>query len=408
MIRKLRIKFILVSMFSMLLVLSVILGIVNVLNYDEIVHDADSVLALLNEHAGELPVPVQAIDWQSAGDRYKSPELPYEIRFFSAVLDDGGNVLAIYNDQIFAVDEAKVAQYAAQAFLSGQPGGFVQDYRFARYAVQQGTLITFLDCGRMLAGFRSVLIYSVGIAAAGMAAVFGLVWLLSGRMIRPVAESYRKQRRFITDAGHEIKTPITIIDADLEILRMETGDNEWVQDIRAQTARLAALTNDLICLSKMEEEEVQARRIEFPLSDAIRETAESFQTLAKTRGHTLCMDVEPMLSYVGDEKSLCQLVEILLDNALKYSREGGSVRLTLEKQSRFIRLAVENDVENMPKDVVDNMFDRFYRADRARVSDGGHGIGLSIAQAIVSAHRGKISAAVSDGRLTMTVLLPAD
>ena len=120
MIRKLRIKFILVSMFSMLLVLSVILGIVNVLNYDEIVHDADSVLALLNAHAGELPVPVQAIDWRSAGDRYKSPELPYEIRFFSAVLDDAGNVQAIYNDQIFAVDEAAVAEYAADAYADGR------------------------------------------------------------------------------------------------------------------------------------------------------------------------------------------------------------------------------------------------------------------------------------------------
>ena len=236
-----------------------------------------------------------------------------------------------------------------------------------------------------------------------------LVWFLSGRMIRPIAESYRKQRRFITDAGHEIKTPITIIDADLEILRMETGDNEWVQDIQTQTARLAALTNDLICLSKMEEEEVQAKRIEFPLSDAVRETAESFQTLAKTRGRTLLIHVEPMLSYVGDEKALCQLVEILIDNALKYSREGDTVHLTLERQGRFIRMAVENGVENMDKDVVDNMFDRFYRADRARASDGGgHGIGLSIAQAVVSAHRGKISAAVNAGRLTMTVLLPAD
>ena len=145
MIRKLRIKFILVSMFSMLLVLSVILGIVNVLNYDEIVHDADSVLALLNAHAGELPVPVQAIDWRSAGDRYKSPELPYEIRFFSAVLDDTGNVQAIYNDQIFAVDEAAVAEYAADAYADGRASGFVKDYRFARYAVDQGTLITFLD-----------------------------------------------------------------------------------------------------------------------------------------------------------------------------------------------------------------------------------------------------------------------
>ena len=177
----------------------------------------------------------------------------------------------------------------------------------------------------------------------------------------------------------------------------------------AQTARLAALTNDLICLSRMEEEEVQAKRIEFPFSDAVRETAESFQALARTRGRTLRIHVEPMLSYVGEEKSLCQLTEILLDNAIKYSREGDEVRLTLEKQGRLIRLAVDNGVQNLSKDVVDNMFDRFYRGDRARASEGGgYGIGLSIAQAIVSAHRGKISAAVSAGRLTMTVLLPAD
>ena len=410
MIRKLRRKFTLVCMLSLLVVLVVILGVVNALNYREIVSDADGVLAMLSAFAGEAPAPPEDfIDWQDAGGRYRSPELPYEIRFFSAVLDDTGNVQAIYNDQIFAVDEAAVAEYAADAYADGRASGFVKDYRFARYAVDQGTLITFLDCGRMLAGFRSVLVYSVGIAAAGMAAVFVLVWFLSGRMIRPIAESYRKQRRFITDAGHEIKTPITIIDADLEILRMETGDNEWVQDIQTQTARLAALTNDLICLSKMEEEEVQAKRIEFPLSDAVRETAESFQTLAKTRGRTLLIHVEPMLSYVGDEKALCQLVEILIDNALKYSREGDTVHLTLERQGRFIRMAVENGVENMDKDVVDNMFDRFYRADRARASDGGgHGIGLSIAQAVVSAHRGKISAAVNAGRLTMTVLLPAD
>ena len=109
-------------------------------------------LALLNDHAGELPVPVQAIDWRSAGDRYKSPELPYEIRFFSAVLDDGGTVRNIYNDQIFAVDEAKVAQYAAEAFSSGETGGFVEDYRFARYAVDDGVLLTFLDCGAHAGG----------------------------------------------------------------------------------------------------------------------------------------------------------------------------------------------------------------------------------------------------------------
>ena len=174
MIRKLRVKFILVSMLSVLLVLTVILGIVNILNYQGIVHDADSVLALLSGFSGQLPVPEQAMEWQSAGERYKSPELPYEIRFFSAVVDAQGEVTSINAEQIFAVDESAAAGYALAAYESGAASGFVQDYRFARHEAEGGALITFLDCGRILAGFRSVLLSSIGIAAAGMAAVFVL------------------------------------------------------------------------------------------------------------------------------------------------------------------------------------------------------------------------------------------
>ena len=409
MIRKLRVKFILVSMLTVLLVLTVILGIVNILNYQGIVHDADSVLALLSGFSGQLPVPEQAMEWQSAGERYKSPELPYEIRFFSAVVDAQGEVTSINAEQIFAVDESAAAGYALAAYESGAASGFVQDYRFARHEAEGGALITFLDCGRILAGFRSVLLSSIGIAAAGMAAVFVLVWLLSGRMIRPIAESYRKQKRFITDAGHEIKTPITIIGADLKILRMELGKNEWLEDIQAQATRLAELTSNLISLSRLEEEE-RMEMIEFPLSDAVRETAESFQALAKTRGRGLSIQVEPMLSFVGNEKNLCQLVEILLDNALKYSSEGDTVCLTLQRQGRFIRLCVENAVESLSREMLENMFDRFYRGDRSRASNcGGYGIGLSIAQAVVAAHRGKLSAAeTAQGRLAVTALLPTE
>ncbi len=410
MIRKLRRKFTLVSMLSLLVVLTVILGVVNVLNYQEIVSDADGVLAMLSSFAGELPAPPEDfIDWQDAGGRYRSPELPYEIRFFSALMDADGNVVSTNMERIFAVDETAVSDYAQQAYRSGAAAGFVRDYRFARHAGEAGTVITFLDCGRMLTGFRSVLVSSVVIAALGMAAVFALVWVFSGRVIRPIAESYQKQKRFITDAGHEIKTPLTVIDADLEILRMEQGENEWLQDIQAQTARLATLTNNLISLSKMEEEERSMPMIEFPLSDAIRETAESFQALARARGKALRVRMEPMLSYVGNEKNLCQLAGILLDNAIKYSPTGDCIEIALEKQGKAVRLSVENGVENFSREVLDNMFDRFYRADRARSSDsGGYGIGLSIAKAIVAAHRGRIAASESGGRLTVSAILPTE
>ena len=330
------------------------------------------------------------------------------MRYFSVLLDGDGNVLDTRTDRIAAVGAEAARDYARAVFESGGTKGFQGIYRYLRRDEAEGVRIIFLDCGRLLTQFHSVLGRSVLISAIGLAAVFLLIALLSARIVRPIARSYEKQRRFISDAGHEIRTPITIIDADAEILEMDLGDNEWLSDIRQQTARLAELTNDLIFLSRMEEQE-QATMIEFPLSDVVSETAASFQALALTRGKTFVMDVAPMLSMVGNEKQIGQLVSILLDNAIKYSDEAGEIRLSLKKQNKSIRLSVENTVEAISKEVMDNMFERFYRGDASRNSGTkGYGIGLSIAKAVVEAHRGKITAESADGRrVTITAVFPS-
>ena len=282
MIKKLRVRFVAASMLSLLLVLSVILGGLNIFNYRSIVSDIDSVLALLRESGGALPEALGDFDWREAGPRYQSPELPYEIRFFSALLNGEGDVLSTETEYIFAVDEENVNAYAQKAWQSGNASGFVDNYRYLLYAEGENSRVIFLDCGRMLAGFQDLLLNSILIALAGYAAVFVLVTLLSGRIVKPFARGYEQQRRFITDAGHEIRTPLTIIDADAELLAMELGENEWLNDIRAQTRRLSALTGDLIALSRMEEKQ-NLPMIEFPLSDIVRETAESFQASGNSR-----------------------------------------------------------------------------------------------------------------------------
>ena len=223
-----------------------------------------------------------------------------------------------------------------------------------------------------------------------------------------MAESYEKQKRFITDAGHELKTPLTIIDADAEILEMDLGENEWVRDIQGQVKRLTGLTRDLIYLSRMDEEQSRPQLVEFPLSDLVRETAQPFQTLAKTQGKSLDLRVQPDLSLQGDEKALGHLVTILLDNALKYSPAGSGISLSLERQGKYARLTVANPTDSPLPGDLNQLFERFYRADPSRNSQtGGHGLGLSIAQAIVSAHKGKLTAASPDGAsLVMTALLP--
>ena len=211
---------------------------------------------------------------------------------------------------------------------SAKEKGFLGDYRYIRSDGEEQTLVIFLDCGRSLDTFRTFLFASGGISLLGLLAVFGLMVLFSGRIIKPIAESYQKQKQFITDAGHEIKTPITIIDADAEVLSMEVGENEWLRDIQLQTKRLARLTNDLVYLSRMQEEQAKLTMLEFPFSDLVSDTAQSFQALAKVQGKEFSVRIQPQLSVYGDENALRQLISILLDNAVKYTDPGGSIALS--------------------------------------------------------------------------------
>lgn len=345
MIRKLRLRFVAAAMLSLVLVLVVILGVIATLNYRGILSDVDGILQLLRRTDGRLLEPPEAFAWDEAGMHYQSPELPYEIRFFSVLLDEAGGVASFDLERIYAVGEEEAAACVREALRSGRATGFVGTYRFLRYTAQDGERVIFLDCGRILSWHRNLLLTGAAIAALGLLAVLGLLVLLSGRIVRPLSEGYEKQRRFITDAGHELKTPLSIIDADAEVLELEAGRSEWLDDIRRQTRRLSALAGALTDLSRMEER-TQQQMVECPISDVVREAAESFQAPARARGLALSLHVEPMLSLRASERALRQLTGILLDNAVKYA-SGGSVALTLERHGRGVRLSVENEVEQV-------------------------------------------------------------
>ena len=448
MIRKLRFKLISAAMISLFIVITIIIGIVNILNYHGIVQDADGILTILQDNNGRFPQQNMNTDIakqsseeaapglspdtpdsesdsiENASDvtqaeppkrnnnpRLQSPELPYESRFFSVLLDENGTVLSTDTGKIAAVNSSEAGEYAKEIFQSGKRTGFFSAYRYLRTETDSDnhTRIIFLDCSRSLNSFRNVLLISCGVSGLGLMMVLGLMILLSKHIIKPFSENYEKQKRFITDAGHEIKTPITIINADTEILEMDTGPNEWIDDIRIQTERLSKLTKDLIYLARMEEGEHQTQMIDFPLSEVISETAASFQALARTESKQFALQIQPMLSFYGDEDNIRKLTSILLDNALKYSDENGFIQLNLEKKGKYIQLLVVNTTRDaLNREQLTHLFDRFYRMDTSRNSEtGGYGIGLSIAQAVVQMHKGKISAtAVNDHKIQLSVLLP--
>lgn len=421
MIKKLQIKLIIASMLSLLIVLSVILGAVGILNYKGLVADADRVLMILSENDGNFPLPQDSPekseqynkqDSMLPFDKNKegrfSPELPYESRYFTVFLSDENAVISVNTGKIAAINTSEAIDYARKVIEGGNSEGFTGNYRYKVYCVDNEFHIIFLDCGRELSSFKTFIINSVCVCAVGLLAVLCLLLFLSARIVKPFSENYEKQKRFITDAGHELKTPLTIIDADAEVLEMDYGENEWLEDIKNQTKRLADLTNDLIFLARMEENQPETEMIEFSLSDIVDETVETFLSLAVTGDKNLMKNIQPMISLCGDEKAVRQLVNILLDNAMKYSDREGDICVTLDKKKNVIRLCVFNTVPYVSKESIVHFFDRFYRADQSRNSQtGGYGLGLAIACAIVNAHKGKITAQTQDEKsLLITVIFP--
>ena len=435
MIKKLRRKLVITSMVSLLLVLLVIEGIVGVLSYRKIVADADRILNILEQNDGKFPemvykdkngnkfaepgeipeeIPVEnpggkrPMGWDFAGRL--SAEMPYESRFFSVVLNADGGLVSVDTGKIASVDTSTAIDYAETVWNKGKHRGFMEECRYLVCELENGSgvRIIFLDRSRELSNFNSLIITGLGVTALGLAAVFVLMVLLSARITKPFVENYEKQKQFITDAGHELKTPLAIIDADAEVLEMDLGENEWLSDIQSQSRRLAGLTNDLILLSRMEESGKETVMVEFPFSDMVEETVNTFQALAMTQNKTLVSEIAPMVSMCGDGKALNRLVTILLDNAVKYSEEGGRIQVRLEKEKKRIHLSVYNTAEFISRDHLEHLFDRFYRTDSSRNSQtGGYGLGLSIAAATVEAYKGKITASTEDEKsLLITVTLP--
>lgn len=406
MIHRLRVKFILIAMLSLTLVLLVIVGGANFINYRDVVVSADEILYILSENDGRFPDFTNPDDGKPSAPPdmqfNNSPEVAYESRFFSVVLKDDGQVVSSDTGKIAAIDTTAAISMSKSVFNSGETTGFSDNYRFKVTSMDDGYFrIIFYDCNRSLENFRSFRNISLAASGVGLVAVFAMVVFLSGIAFKPAEESYEKQKRFITDAGHELKTPLAIINADSDVLEMDLGENEWVSDIKNQVVRLSELTNDLITLSKLEEGNDSLKFEENNLSELISGVVESFETSVSGTSRSIHKDIAPDIMFRCDGKSMKQVASIVMGNAVKYSPEGDTIEVCLSRKGNGWKFTVSNGTENeISKEDLKHIFDRFYRTDKSRNSDtGGYGIGLSIAKTVIEAHGGKISAGKdSEGR----------
>lgn len=411
MIDKLKRKIILLATFSVFLLMAVLLTIMNAVNYTTVVKGADGILDIITQpdtpfFDGKTPPEKPnntGLDFIPKG---MSPEVPYESRFFTVTVSNTGEILESDFSKIVSVTNVSMKSYMKKAIKQHSNRGFVKSFRFAKVDSGGNTKIFFLDCGRKLNSFYNFLWTSIGVGLFGCITVCIMFLFVSDRIIKPIAESYNKQRRFISDASHEIKTPLTIINANLDLI--DDDSQEEIAEIRQQTNRLASLTNDLILLSKMDEKGNSVQRISLPLSDLVSETAASFHAPAVTKSIRFSINVIPDISINGSPNAIRQLVSILCDNAVKYAPSGTDASVSLSEQKKTVTLSVSNTTESdYSKEELSRLFDRFYRTDKSRNSKtGGYGIGLSVAHAITFSHNGKIFATAKDGIFTVTVVLP--
>ncbi len=400
MIKKLQRKFVLIATGSLLAVLLLVLGAVNAVNFCQINRKADGILLLLAENGGKFPEPEPGRPHKPD----KSPgfqmteETRFETRYFTIRADASRVVTQIDTGHIAAVTSSQAREYAEQALSSGRTSGYNGYYKYLITETASGYLVVFVDCRSQMQTGMTFLAASLVIALACLLLVFLLVNVFSRRAIRPVVESMDKQKRFITDAGHEIKTPLAVISANTEVLELTNGQNEWTRSIRNQVKRLGDLVQQLLTLAGMEEGKSQTVFADFSLSDAVLTAAEPFATVAGAQCKRFALDIRPGLRLHGDESAVRALVSILVDNAVKYSNEGGEIRVSLTGNGKTSTLEVYNTGDRLPQGDLSRLFDRFYREDSSRSREtGGYGLGLSIAQAIVAAHKGKITAQNEDG-----------
>ena len=412
MIKRLKRRVILLVALGLFTLLFLIVSAVNIITFRSVTKSIDEVLDLIVQHGGNFPdgkLPTE--------DNYSpiplppdmSPEVPYESRFFTVTMDAEGEIISTDTKNIASVDGDDATGYAKMAVIGNAQRGFVGTFRFLRADLDEGTSYTFLDCGRRLETYGLFLLVSIGIALLALALVLVMMLIFSDRIIRPIAESYEKQKQFITDAGHEIKTPLAIIAANADLLEMEHGEDESIDEIKNQTKRLGLLTANLVRLAKMEEDGAGISKMEFPLSRGVEEIASEYRAPALTGDKSIRLSVEKDISINADERLIRQLISILLDNAIKYSPGGTAIDLSLASRPYRIIFSITNETEEQIEQAdLERVFDRFYRTDSSRNSEtGGHGIGLSLARAIVQSHGGRIAATTKGDRdFTVTLSLP--
>lgn len=374
---------------------------------------ADQITAMISENNGTVPQLKDYKQQQKNSQSFEryfnnyNEDSAYRTRFFRIFLDEDKKVTNVNMDHIAAVDEKKAVRMTKMAMLRRRKVGLVGSYRYRKeYKDGQVRSIIFLDCKENQSFYHLAVTITITVSTLLTCLITVIFAIASKRAVRPFEINSNRQKQFITDASHELKTPLAIISANAEVLQYKGDGNEWTQNIIDQTKHMGKLINQLLVLAKLDEVQEKSEKQEADLKLLLEETTRPFEEVATQKKVTLKLHLEEGVTIRVNREQIAQLVSILTENAAKYVNDGGKIVWRLTKTQHGAVLVVKNTTE---KELPDTkwMFDRFYRSDSSRSSKtGGQGIGLSIAKKIVDSHKGSITAKAGDGMVTFRVSLP--
>ena len=424
MIRKLQHRFILITMVSVISIFILILAVLNIsVSYSAMQHGyatlqdyatrdtADGIKAL------DTPDNIQMSDPQKnpaphADGHFPAPDRNWfdDMRVLYVAYDSKGNIADFSAGGNPDMTEDALLSMASSVLQQSKAKGRLGSYLYLLSETEDGTCLYFLDYGMEKSMSLRLLRICLYVGLLGIVLIFIPVFFLSKWTTKPVQTAFDKQKQFIADASHELKTPLTIITTNAEVLRGSLPDNKWLFHILEQTDRMKVLINDLLSLARLDSYVAKQDFLPMDLSSTVKNAALSFESLAFEYGKQFTMEIQDGLTLNGNEGNIRQLVTILLDNAFKYSGEHGTVNISLSSHGDKKILLVRNTGNGIPAEDQKHIFERFYRSEASRNRKyGGYGLGLAIAAAIAESHKGKISAASTAAEgTTFTVTLPAE
>lgn len=399
MIKTLQKKFIMTAMLAITILLVVLLGVINVVNVLIVSHETDDLMSFLSDtHAGQIKMPPNRFyDHKGVFEHKFSKDDLMSAVYFTVSFDDHGEISSIDISRISSVTESEAQELAIQAY-NGKESGNIGRFKYTSTFSENfnKTTYIFLDVSSKYASIARIVGLSLVVGIICWLLMLLLVFFLSKKAIQPIAENLQKQRQFVTDAGHEIKTPIAIILANTDALELRNGETKWSKNIRSQVVRLNGLMQNLLTLARADEINKIMNPQQLNLAEMLETSVAFFEEPMKAKSLLLKKQIENDTVICANKEQISNLLSILIDNAVKYSVTRGTIEIRLTVHEKRVELHIENECEQLPACKPTQLFDRFYRADTARTQkSGGYGIGLSAAQAIVHSHHGEIKAQYS-------------